>query len=57
MFKLHHCVNKPLSLSVDCKFASLVVDEDFGQRLDCRQKDPQTFDLHLIRTPPPSNVK
>ena len=39
---------------VDCRFAVLVVDVDFGQKtiVDCRQKGPKTCDLHLIRTPP-----
>ena len=39
---------------VDCRFALLVVDVDFGQKsiVDCRQKGPKTCDLHLIRTPP-----
>ena len=39
---------------VDCRFASLIVDVDFRQKVivDCRQKGPKSCDLHLIRTPP-----
>ena len=39
---------------VDCRFALLVVDVDFGQKsiVDCRQKGSKTFDLHFIGTPP-----
>ena len=37
--------------SVECRFASLIVNVDFCQKaiVDCRQKGPKSCDLHLIQ--------